>query len=130
MRYVCNIRLVINDKDDEAGKNMMKLTARSKTMLTLVTEFTHSTVGSVHSPSAFPLAMAPSNHKRHCKAPPACAPWCSPQIYSTRTGSLPVQNQLILVLLPVENRPSYQWPVLWGGGWIVNIRDRIGHDIS
>eukprot|EP00957_Ditylum_brightwellii_P176673 13456818-Ditylum_brightwellii.AAC.1 len=36
----------------------MKLMTRSKAMLTLVTEFTRSTVGSVHSPGALLLAMA------------------------------------------------------------------------
>eukprot|EP00957_Ditylum_brightwellii_P135977 10369968-Ditylum_brightwellii.AAC.1 len=36
----------------------MKLMTRSKAMLTLVTEFTRSTVGSAHSPGAFLLAMA------------------------------------------------------------------------
>eukprot|EP00957_Ditylum_brightwellii_P131582 10034756-Ditylum_brightwellii.AAC.1 len=29
-------------------------------------------------------------------------------------------KQPILALLPVENRPSCWWPVVWGGGQIVN----------
>eukprot|EP00957_Ditylum_brightwellii_P212017 15366860-Ditylum_brightwellii.AAC.2 len=31
------------------------------------------------------------------------------------------QNWPIFALLPVENRPSCWWPVIWGGGWIVII---------
>eukprot|EP00957_Ditylum_brightwellii_P189645 14435977-Ditylum_brightwellii.AAC.1 len=32
-----------------------------------------------------------------------------------------LKNRPIIALLPVENMPRCQWPVLWGGGWIVNV---------
>eukprot|EP00957_Ditylum_brightwellii_P206245 15347518-Ditylum_brightwellii.AAC.1 len=66
--------------------------------------------------------------------------WCYHQ--SCTPLILGLKNWPILASLPVENRLSCSWPVLWGGRRIVNIsnsgmtgqdrtgRDRTGHDMS